>query len=71
MHDVSSVNKNLPLSEGMIITVEPGLYLRDGLDVPARLVYLRKSRTKDASVKSKQRVVSLLRKGNYSVIFVF
>ncbi|CAB3980833.1 probable Xaa-Pro aminopeptidase 3 isoform X1 [Paramuricea clavata] len=36
VHDVSSVGKNLPLSEGMVITIEPGLYVRDGMDVPAR-----------------------------------
>jgi Xaa-Pro aminopeptidase len=36
--DVSSVGKNLPLSEGMVITIEPGLYVRDGMDVPARWV---------------------------------
>ena len=38
VHDVSCVGKNLPLSEGMVITIEPGLYVRDGMDVPARWV---------------------------------
>ncbi|XP_028407640.1 xaa-Pro aminopeptidase 3-like [Dendronephthya gigantea] len=36
VHDISSVGKNLPLSEGMVITIEPGLYVRDELDVPKR-----------------------------------
>ena len=40
VHDVSSVGKNLPLSEGMVITIEPGLYVRNGMDVPRRWVLM-------------------------------
>ena len=43
VHDVSSINKGLSLSEGMVITIEPGLYVRDGMDVPERLVYCEKA----------------------------
>jgi hypothetical protein len=38
VHDVDSVGKNVPLSEGMVITVEPGLYVRHDMDVPDRWV---------------------------------
>lgn len=41
VHDNGSVGKNLPLSEGMVITIEPGLYVRDEMDVPTRWINLR------------------------------
>ncbi|XP_046845314.1 xaa-Pro aminopeptidase 3-like [Xenia sp. Carnegie-2017] len=36
VHDVCSMSKNLPLDEGMVITIEPGVYVRNDMDVPTR-----------------------------------
>jgi Xaa-Pro aminopeptidase len=34
VHDTSSVARDIPLVPGMIITIEPGLYVNEGMDVP-------------------------------------
>lgn len=40
VHDSESVSKNLSLQEGMVITVEPGIYVQNDEDIPSRLVKL-------------------------------
>lgn len=36
VHDTTSIPGNMPLQNGMVVTVEPGVYLPDVDDVPAR-----------------------------------
>jgi Xaa-Pro aminopeptidase len=36
VHDVGKASDTLPFAEGMVVTVEPGLYIPDSADIPAR-----------------------------------